>query len=154
MNNKPQTVQRRSVAFPTKQLEQLEKLAAKQNTTTSELIRKFIDKGLAVESYQDNIDFISKIVRQEVKAEISLQVERFVKIMMKVGYLTSGSYFLLARVFADFISPSMQQSYKDVEYKTRRMGIEYMKKKDFDAVAFLEDDAGVWKEADKLNAEV
>ena len=150
---KPKTVQI-TVKISDEKYQALKKFSANKHRNMADVVRNFIDKGLAVESYQDNIDFISKIIRQEVKAEISLQVERFVKIMMKVGYLASGSYFLLARVFADFVSPSMQQSYKDVEYKTRRMGIEYMKKKDFDAVAFLEDDGGVWKEADKLNSEV
>ena len=41
--------QKRSINFTTETLETLDKLAAKNHTTTSELVRGYVEKGLSIE---------------------------------------------------------------------------------------------------------
>ena len=48
--------ERISLHLPTDTVESLKLLAAKNHTDMSKEIRRFIDKGLAVKSYEDNID--------------------------------------------------------------------------------------------------
>ena len=58
--------QKRSINFTTETLETLDKLAAKNHTTTSELVRGYVEKGLSIEGSREDIDFIARIIRQAV----------------------------------------------------------------------------------------
>ena len=80
----------RSVVFPTDMLEQIEKIAAKKNIFASDVIRDYVNKGLSVTSYEDNIDFITGIVRQVVSGEIGKQANRLAAMLFKVGIITSS----------------------------------------------------------------
>ena len=60
--------QKRSINFTTETLETLDKLAAKNHTTTSELVRGYVEKGLSIEGSREDIDFIARIIRQEITA--------------------------------------------------------------------------------------
>ena len=53
--------QKRSINFTTETLETLDKLAAKNHTTTSELVRGYVEKGLSIEGSREDIDFIARI---------------------------------------------------------------------------------------------
>ena len=63
-----QKTQKRSVNFPSETLKTLDKLAAREHTTTSELIRNFVEEGLKVNGYEEQVDFIARIIRQEITA--------------------------------------------------------------------------------------
>ena len=52
--------QKRSINFTTETLETLDKLAAKNHTTTSELVRGYVEKGLSIEGSREDIDFIAR----------------------------------------------------------------------------------------------
>lgn len=153
MNKKPQTVQRRSIAFPVKQLEQLEKLAAKENQDVSKIVRKAVDSYMSVQANKDDIDFISGIIRQEVKAEMGKQANRLAAMLFKVGAITSSNYFLAVRMLSDVISPSMQEDFKDINSNARKLGIDYMKQSGVGVVEFLEDDEAVERAAGKVKTD-
>lgn len=53
-------------------LVQLDKAAASRNLSRSELLRQYIMEGLKVKSYEDNFDKLAKLIRQEIRKEISL----------------------------------------------------------------------------------
>ena len=129
-------------------------VAASKHINMSDVIRSFIQKGLCVESYQDNIDFLSAIIRQEVKAEIGKQANRLASMFFKVGIIASGNYFMCARLMSDVISPSMQDDFKDINSNARRLGIDYMKMNGVGAVEFLEDDEGVGEAMQKLKMDL
>lgn len=131
----------------------LEKLAARENQDISKLIRKFIDKGLDVQSYSDNIDFISGIVRQEVKAEMGQQANRLAAMLFKIGIISASNYFLAVRLAADVINPSMQEDFKDINTNARKLGIDYMKQSGVNVVEFLEDDEAVSAAVSKLKTD-
>jgi methyl coenzyme M reductase gamma subunit len=82
VNKKPQAVQRRSIAFPVKQLE---KLAAKENQDVSKIVRKAVDSYMSIQASKDDIDFITGIIRQEVKAETGKQANRLAVMLFKIG---------------------------------------------------------------------
>ena len=132
----------------------LDKLADRECMSRTELIRKFIDKGLAVESYQENIDFLSGIIRQVVSAEIGKQANRLAAMLFKVGIITSSNYFLAVKTLSDVISPSMQEDFKDINSNARKLGIDYMKQSGVGVVEFLEDDEAVAAAVDKIKTEI
>lgn len=149
-NKKPRTVQRRSVAFTVHQLEQLEKLAAKKNTTASDLIRTFIDKGLEIDGYTQDVDFIAGIVRQEIKAQLSPQIERLVKILMKSGKISAALYYLTLKLFVQMVSGERLVSLKEMATETRKLGVKYMQYKDHEINQYLEDDDLVFRDLERL----
>jgi hypothetical protein len=129
----------RSVVFPADTLEQIEKIAAKKNVYASDVIRDFVNKGLSVTGYEDNVELISGIVRQVVSAEIGRQANRLAAMLFKIGVITAGGYFMSARIISDVINPSMQEDFKDINSNARKLGIDYMKQNGVGAVEFLED---------------
>ena len=143
----------RSVVFPAEMLEQIEKVAAKKNVFASDVIRDYVNKGLSVQGYQENIDFISGIIRQEVKAEMGKQANRLAAMLFKVGVITAGNYFMSVRMLSDVINPSMQEDFKDINSNARRLGIDYMKQNGVGAVEFLEDADDVEAAVKKLKTD-
>ena len=153
MNKKPQTVQRRSIAFPVKQLEQLEKMAAKENQDVSKLVRKAVDSYMSLQANREDIGFITGIIRQEVKAEIGKQANRIAAMLFKVGAITSSNYFLSVKMLSDVINPSMQEDFKDINSNARKLGIEYMKQSGVGVVEFLEDEEAVERTVGKVKTD-
>ena len=143
-----------TVVLSNNKYESIKKLAAGKHINMADVVRGFIDKGLSVQSYQDNIDFISGIVRQEVKAEISKQANRLAAMFFKVGIITSANYFMAVKLMSDVINPSMQEDFKDINTNARRLGIDYMKQNGVGVVEFLEDDEAVEAAVDKLKTDI
>lgn len=150
MSNKVNTAHRRSIAFQTSQLEQLEKLARKKHEDVSKLVRRAVDEYLSIQANRDDIDFISAIIRQEVKAEIAKQANRLASMIFKVGAVTASNYFLAVRMMADVISPSMQEDFKDIDSKARKLGIDFMKRNGLAVIEYLQDDGEVQHAAEKI----
>jgi hypothetical protein len=132
--------QKRSVVFSTRQIEEIEKLAIKRNCYASDVIRDFVDKGLSVQGYRDDVDFLSGIIRQEVKAEMRAQANRLAAMLYKVGVLSASNYFMNVQMMADVINPSMQDTFQSIHEKSRRVGMDYMNMKVKDVLEFLEDE--------------
>ncbi|MCL2189184.1 MAG: ribbon-helix-helix domain-containing protein [Defluviitaleaceae bacterium] len=149
---KAKTVQRRSIAFPMKQLEQLEKLAAKENQDVSKIVRRAVDEYMNIQANKDDINFITNIIRQEVKAEMGKQANRLAAMFFKVGAIASSNYFLAVKMLSDVINPSLQEDFKDINSNARRLGIDYMKQNGVGVVEFLEDDDAVDSAVGKVKA--
>ena len=86
----------------------LKTLSTKKHMSMSELVRRFIDKGLNVESYKEDVDFFAEIVRAEltsiynindIKQILDIQTNRLAKMIMKIGKISSGQLFLLINMF-------------------------------------------------------
>ena len=150
MNNKPQTVRRRSIAFPAKQLEQLEKIAARENQDVSKIVRKAVDSYMSIQASKDDIDFITGIIRQEVRAESGKQANRLAAMLFKVGAIASSNYFLAVKMLSDVISPSLQEDFKEINSNARKLGIDYMKQSGVGVVEFLEDGEAVERAVGKV----
>ena len=153
MNNKPKSLQRRSIAFSPEQLDKLEKLAAKQNQDTSKIVRRAVDNYFNIQANRDDIDFITGIIRQEIKAEMGKQANRLAAMLFKIGVIASGNYFLAVKMLSDIISPSLQEDFKDINSNARKLGIDYMKQNGVGVIEFLEDDEAVERAVGKVKTD-
>ncbi|SHH68742.1 hypothetical protein [Desulfosporosinus lacus] len=142
--------QKRSIAFPIDMLEQLDKLAVRQRTTTSDLVRGYVDKGLAIDGHKENIDLIAAIIRQEIKSQLDIQIERLAKMNMKIGKISAGLYYLVMKLLLKQYGSTRSQSLKELATETRKMGVKYMQMKDYQINDYLEDDDMIMTDADKL----
>ena len=136
--------------IPKAMKENIEKQARKKHITTSEMVREFIEKGLEINGYTQDVDFIAGILRQEIKAQMTPQVDRLVKILMKSGKISAAQYFMFIKLFIEILSDEQQISFKELATETRRLGIRYMHFKDHEIDRYLEDDDLVFRDAEKL----
>lgn len=147
---KEKRTRKRSVTFSVDTLEQLDKLATKQRKTTSDLVRDYVEKGLAIDGHKDNIDLIATIIRQEVKSQLDVQIDRLAKMNMKIGKISAGLYYLILKLLLKQYGSTHSQSLKELATETRKMGVKYMQMKDFQINDYLEDDDMILTDADRL----
>ncbi len=151
--------QKRSISFPIDTLKTLDTLAAKKHTSTSDLVRQYVDKGLSVEGYREDVDFIAGIIRQEltaiynlsdIKAIVEQQTTRIVKMLMKTGKLDAAAFYLLIKVLMTFADEGSQDQFDQMLNEAITLGVEYMQKKDVQINSFLYDTDNLRKTAEKL----
>ena len=125
-----------------------DKLAARAGISRNEQIRRFIEKGLDVEGYAQNVDFIASIVRQEftsvyhiedIKAVVEQQTNRLAKMLMKSGKISAGGFFLLLRVLSLLANAGTEDDFDQMLGEAVSMGVDYMQKKDVQINSFLQD---------------
>lgn len=151
--------QKRSINFTAETLEALDRLAAKNHTTTSELVRGYVEKGLSIEGSREDIDFIARIIRQEltavyhvdeIKAIADHDTDRIAKMLMKIGKVNGAMFFLLIKVFMNLVNEGNQEDFDRMVSGAVRLGVDYMQKKDFQINSFLQDTENLRGLADKL----
>ena len=120
-----QKTQKRSVNFPTETLKSLDKLAAREHTTTSELIRNFVEEGLKVNGYEEQVDFIA-------------------------GKINAAMFFLLVKVLIHLADRRSLEEMEHMVSEAVALGVDYMQKKDFQINSFLYDTDFLMHLADKL----
>lgn len=155
----PDRTQKRSINFPKETLEALDKLAAKKHTTTSELVREYVDRVLTVEGSREDIDFIARLIRQEItavyhvdeiKAIVDHDTDRLAKMLMKIGKINGAVFFLLIKVLMNLAGGDREDEFDRMLLESVRLGVDYMQKKDFQINSFLHDTGNLREQADRL----
>ncbi|MCI8392246.1 MAG: hypothetical protein HFI35_16610 [Roseburia sp.] len=140
-------------------LETLDKLAAKTDTTTSELVRGYVEKGLAIDGNREDIDFIAGMIRQELTAVynageiasiVNHGIDRLAKMLMKIGKINGAVFFLLIKVLMNFVNEGSEDRFDEMVADAVRLGVDYMQKKDFQINSFLQDTANLLDLAEKI----
>lgn len=147
---RPRT-QKRSVTFPADLLLNLDKLAAKQGTDTSKLIRKYVEQGLTVDATADDIDFIRIQIHDEVKAVMQPQIERLVKLLVKIGKVSAAGYYTTVHLLDKMMAPGYDDTFREICAKSTRIGIDYMKLKDYSIDDYLQDIDKVLADAERMD---
>ncbi|MDR2889708.1 MAG: hypothetical protein LBV33_07710 [Lachnospiraceae bacterium] len=155
----PTKTQKRSINFPSQTLESLDKLATKTHTTTSDLVRKYVDQGLSLEGNRENIDFIAQIIRQEltaiyhvdeIKAIADHDTDRLAKMLMKIGKINGAMFFLLIKVLMNLTNEGSEDDFDQMLKSSVKLGVDYMQKKDFQINSFLQDTDNLRNLSEKL----
>ncbi|MFI3249746.1 MAG: hypothetical protein R3Y07_02125 [Eubacteriales bacterium] len=151
-----------SIYITKQQLEDLDKLSNSLDITRTELIRSLISKGLSVQGYAQDIDLITNIIRQELQAiyrpdeirsMMNEQVNRIAKMLMKVGKMEAGSYFLLVKVILHIWPTAQMEEVFELIRDTQELGIGFMQCSDGDINRYLQDTEQVMRVAKGLATE-
>ncbi len=127
---------------------QIDKMANREHISRNEQIRRYIEKGLAVEGYSQDIDLIAGIIRQElqavyhiedIKAVVEQQVSRIAKMHMKSGKISAAGFFLLVKVLMNMAHEGTEDQFDQMLSEAVALGVDYMQKKDFRINSFLQD---------------
>ncbi len=127
---------KRSIRFKAKSIEDMKKLAAVRGISVSDIVREFVEKGLAVDGYKSDIDFITEIIHKELKEVLEPQINRIVKMLMKIGKVSAGTMYSNLSLI-QMISDEDQEAFYEMINRSLRLGVEYMKKKDVEIDQYL-----------------
>lgn len=155
-----------SIYLTKEMCKEIDKRADREQISRTEQIRRYIEKGLSVDGYRQDIDFVAGILRQEVMAiyhpediaklvyqtvaELTeKQASRIEKMQMKLGKISAASYFLLARVLMEFYRNDNPADFAALVEKTGSMGVEFMKQKNSTVNEILKDGEYVCRMAEE-----
>ncbi len=148
-----------SVYLTREMCEQVDRMAARGHISRNEQIRRYIEKGLDVEGYRQDIDFIAGIIRQElqavyqiedIKAVVEQQANRIAKMHMKSGKMDAAAFFLLVKVLMNMAQEGTTEQFDQMLGNAIALGVDYMQKKDFQVNSFLYDTDNLREIAGKL----
>ena len=130
---------KRSIRFEAGTMKELKKLAGRTNVTVSDIVREYVKKGLTIDSYKEDTDLIREIVREELKDVLEPQVNRIVKMLMKIGKVSAGTMYSTLNLIQTLSDQEQQdqQEYFEMVARCLRLGVDYMKKKDVDVDQYL-----------------
>lgn len=120
------------IKIPKDKKRQLEKYANKHhNGNISIAIREFIDKGLAINSYKDEITFLRQMINEELEATLNPYMNRLIAISSKGAIMSASSHFTLAEVLASLVEPKYRQTLEKTLTESKKKGYVYITGKDY-----------------------
>ena len=122
----------------------------KNHTTTSALIRQYVEKGLSIDGNLQDIDMIAQIVRQEVRTQLAPQVERLVKILMKIGKVSASVFYTQTALLSKMPNMVRSKTIMELETEAVKRGIQYMKLRDADVDSSLQDTEALFQKSGLL----
>lgn len=117
---------------------QIKLLAHKEGKSMSEIIRIWTYEKLDGELSKNNIDFICKLIREQLKDVLQPSIDRLAAISAKGGVQSATAAYLTAETIARFVSPDLQEDIQEVYIQARKKAIRYMQKKT-DAINEIEE---------------
>ncbi len=109
-------------------------------------MRDLVDKGLIASSQKADDDYLEGIVRRTVQESLKPHVERLAAISAKATQISGAAFFM--GMYAALLrrSPAEQQEIQDAAGQARELGIQYLKLKDRDIDAFIQEGVKSMKE--------
>ncbi|WP_317367393.1 hypothetical protein [uncultured Tyzzerella sp.] len=117
--------------IPKHKKEQLEKYANKHhNGNVSMAIREFIDKGLAINSYSEEITFLRQMINEELETTLDPYMNRLIAICSKGAIMSASSHFALGDALSKFVEPRYRVSLEEALTENKKKGYVYIISKD------------------------
>jgi len=129
---------KRSIRFEATMMNEIKKVAALRNISVSDVVREYVKKGLAIDSYKEDTNLIREIVREELKDVLEPQVNRIAKMLMKIGKVAAGTMYSNISLI-QLINEYDDQVFYEMVNRSLRLGVDYMKKKDTEIDSYLND---------------
>jgi predicted DNA-binding protein len=87
-----------SIRLGEDEYQKLSGLASEKGRNISEMVRELIYKQLGIDGANDGSDFIRRMFREEIQIQLKAQIERLVKIIIKIGMIEVSSVFYLKEI--------------------------------------------------------
>ena len=112
--------------------QQVKKYANKyHNGNIAMAIREFIDKGLSINSYKDEITFIREMINEELEATLNPYMNRLLSISSKGAIMSASSHYALAEVLNKLVAPEDRRILEEVLTENKKKGYVYITSKDY-----------------------
>lgn len=111
---------------------QLKNIADKNHISLSEAVRRYVQAGLNGSLSETNIDYICKIVREQLRVVMQPSIERLAALSAKTCIQASAAAYLTAETIARFVPEELQEDVQLVYEEARKKGVRYTKSKTAD----------------------
>lgn len=118
------------VLFTTEEYENLKRYAALRNTSMSSCVREFSTQGLRGELTQENIDFLTPIIRSQLKSVVDIQADRIAALVVKTCIQAGAAAYLSAEALNSFVPEPYRKSFLEAYEAARKKALKYMKMSD------------------------
>ena len=116
-----------SITFTDEQVEVIEKIAERRGCSFADTVRKLCDEATKIEVAADNINLITEIIDERLRAILKPQVERLASLSAKGAIMSATSTFLNAQALADFVPVEKRKDLVETYEKARLKGVAYVK---------------------------
>lgn len=104
-------------------------IAAINNISASEQMRRWAIEGINGTVCKSNIDLISKILRHELQSIINPKIERLAALSAKTCVQSSTATYLSAQTISKLLPEELQEDYEEVYNLARKKAALYTKTK-------------------------
>ena len=115
------------VLFTEDEYEDLKRYAALERKSMSTVIREFSSKGIRGELTEENIDFLTPIIRTQLKSIMDVQFERMATMVAKTCIQAGTAAYLSAEALNSFVPVQHQRAFMDAYEAARKKAVGYMK---------------------------
>lgn len=103
--------------------------ALRNGISASQVVRECVENQMKIKMGEDNIDTITKIIRQQIDIIFERNIERIASITAKGTIMSATSAYLNAEVLARFLPVELQLDYQEAYDDARNKAIQYLKNK-------------------------
>lgn len=103
--------------------------ALRNGISASQVVRECVEEQMKIKMGEDNIDTITKIIRQQIDIIFEKNIERIASITAKGTIMSATSAYLNAEVLARFLPIELQLDYQEAYDDARNKAIQYLKNK-------------------------
>lgn len=115
------------VLFTKEEYENLKRYAALSDKSMSTVVREFTEKGLTGTLTENNIDFLTPIIREQLKSIMDAKVERLASLMAKTCIQAGAAAYLSAEALSSFVPSQYQRNFADAYEAARKKAVQYLK---------------------------
>lgn len=115
-----------TIILTNEEYESIKNLAAKSHTSMNEIGRKFLKQGLDGRVTEDNIDFLTPIIREQIKSVMAPMFERLASLNAKTCIQAGAAAYLSAEALSSFVPDKYQRSFVEAYDAARQKSIKYM----------------------------
>ena len=106
---------------------QLKNIADKNHISISEVMRRYVEAGLNGNLAEENINYISTIIREQLRIVMQPSIERLAALSAKTCIQASAAAYLTAETIARFVPVELQEDVASVYEDARKKGVKYTK---------------------------
>lgn len=116
-----------TVEFTDEEYAQIRAIASKSHKSMAAVVRDFTTQGLNGTVTENNIEFLSPVIREQVKGVIEPMMERMIALTAKSCIQSGTAAYLSADAILKFVQPSQRTEVQESYEAARKKSIAYMK---------------------------
>lgn len=118
-----------NVTFDDEAFRQIKLIAHKEGKSMSEVVREWTYDRLDGELGKNNVDFICRLIREQLKDVLQPHIDRLAAISAKGGVQSATAAYLTAETIARFVPTELQEDVQEVYIQARKKAVKYMQQK-------------------------
>lgn len=108
---------------------QIKNMARKNQSNNSDVARELIEKGLNLEVTQQNLDYMSIFLREQLNDVLRPFMDRMISLQAKTCIQAGTAAYLSAESIRKFVPPEEQMEVIDSYEAARKKALEYTRRK-------------------------